>query len=137
MSTHARIRKSGLLRGALAALAFSALAGCAPSYGSIDFDAVSTPPVSVTVRSFLIDMPAGIAVVVRVKPISDNANDYDASYNVDLFSQDRDVLTVHRRNSRREFVLVGVNPGETCLEVEIDGRPEECIDVEITEPEGI
>lgn len=123
------------IRRAVGGLLLTA-AACMPNYGTVEFEAVSNPPVPVTIRSFLIEMPAGVAAVVRVRPISENRNDYDSSYKVDLFSSDRDVFVVERRPSRREFVLIGVNPGTTCLEVEIDGRPEDCIDVEITAPEG-
>lgn len=119
---------------ALAALAVCTLA-CSPAFGTVEFESVSTPPVNVTVRGFFIEMPAGIAAVVRATPLSDSATDYDSGHRVDLISQDRDVFRVERRPSRREFVFVGINPGSTCVEVRIDGRPEDCIEVEITEPE--
>ena len=77
-----------------------------------------------------------MAVVVEATPISDNANEYDSSYKLDFFSQDRDVFRVFRREDRREFVFVGVAPGNTCVEVEIDGRAEDCIDVTVEAPEG-
>ena len=124
-----------LVRGVFSLLALSTTA-CQPSYGSIEFEPLSTPPVSVTVRSFLIEMPEGVAVVVRATPISDSREEYESGDKVDLFSRDRDVLTVHRRDHRREFVLVGVGAGSTCLEVEIDGQPQECIDVEISGAAG-
>ena len=129
-----RSPRAWLRRGLVGVLL--AAAACIPSYGTVEFEAVSNPPVPVTIRSFLIEMPAGVAAVVRARPISENRNEYDSSYKVDLFSADRDILVVERRPSRREFVLIGVNPGSTCLEVEIDGRPEDCIDVEILPPEG-
>lgn len=113
-----------------------AIGGCAPDYGTVEFGAVSTPPTPVTIRSNFIEMPVGIGAVVRADPVSDNVNDYDSSYKLDLFSRDRGVFRVHRRANRREFVFVGIAEGSTCLQVEIDGRPHECIDVEITPPEG-
>lgn len=108
--------------------------GCAPSYGTVELQPLSTPPVSVTVRDFLVEMPAGIAVVVEASPESDNANDYDDTYRLDLIAKDRDVFTVYRREDRREFVFVGIAEGETCLEVIIDGTPMDCIDVTVTPP---
>lgn len=120
----------------LCALLFAAPAACAPSYGAIDIEPISTPPVSVTVRDFLIEMPAGIAVVVQVSPRSDNQNEYDDTYKVDLISQDREIFNVYRREDRREFVLVGVAEGDTCVEVRIDGSPQDCIEVTITPPAG-
>ena len=121
----------------LASALFAALGGsiaCAPAYGTVEIEPISTPPVSVTVRDFLIEMPAGIAVVVQATPRSDNANDYDETYKLDLISRDRDVFTVYRREDRREFVFVGIAEGETCLEVIVDGTPHDCIDVTVTPP---
>ena len=122
------------MRSIMAGFALAA-AACSPSYGTVEFYAVSTPPVGVTVRSFFIELPAGVAAVVRAAPDSENNNPYE-DYKMDLFARDHDILTVERRPSRREFVLIGNNPGTTCLEVIIDGRTEDCIDVEVTEPEG-
>jgi len=127
--------RKNFVRGVFSLLALSTVA-CQPSYGSIEFEPLSTPPVAVTVRSFLIEMPEGVAVVVRATPISDGREEYESGDKVDLYSRDRDVMTVHRRDHRREFVLVGVSAGSTCLEVEIDGEPQECIDVEITGASG-
>jgi hypothetical protein len=107
---------------------------CAPSYGTVALEPISTPPVTVTVRDFLVEMPAGIAVVVRASPESGNANEYDETYKLDLISKDRDVFTVYRREDRREFVFVGIAEGETCVEVIIDGTPHDCIDVTVTPP---
>ncbi|MBL4687473.1 MAG: hypothetical protein JKY37_22950 [Nannocystaceae bacterium] len=125
-----------ILASCTLAVACLSATACQPSYQAIEFNTISSPPVNVTIRDFLIEMPAGVGAAVRVSPISANNNEYDSGQRIDLRSQDRDVLTVYRRKSRREFVLVGVNPGTTCLEVVIDGRGEECIDVEISEPAG-
>src|SRR5688572_16956203 len=97
-----------------AAILLLAATACAPSYGTVELEPLSTPPVSVTVREFLIEMPAGVAVVVEAVPVSDNGNDYDDSYKLDLIAKDRDVFQVHRRESRSEFVFVGILEGETC-----------------------
>ncbi len=122
-------------RFARAFAAFSLLGaalGCQPDFGVLEFDPISTPPTSIQLRSFLIEIPAGVAVVVEAKPISRNDVVYGSDTRVDLISQDRDVLVVQRRSDRRQFALVGVAPGETCVEVFIDGRSEDCIDAVVT-----
>jgi hypothetical protein len=117
----------------LFALALAAI-GCAPSYGSVDFDPISAPPAFVDISEALIVMPAGVAVVVQATLHSDSREDYDDTYRLDLISRDRDVFTTFRRPDDREFTLVGVLEGQTCLEVRIEGDVKDCIDVEIQAP---
>jgi hypothetical protein len=105
---------------------------CQPSYGEVDFRPISSPPTTVAVRSHLIEIPAGMAVGVRAELDSDNDNDFDSSHDLDLIPQDRDVMVVQLRPHPREFIFVGVAPGETCLEVFIESDSVDCIEVEIT-----
>ena len=44
------------------------------------------------------------------------------------------IFTTYPRAERDEFVLVGVNPGETCMDVVIEGDAEGCVPVTITQP---
>lgn len=113
---------------ALAAMLLS-LGACQPQYAGLSIEPVSTPPTTVTVRPHLIELPVGVAVVIAVRPRSSSSEFYSSSTRVDLVSLDRSVFNTQRREDPREFVLVGVAPGETCVEVRIDGAPEECIDV--------
>ncbi len=116
------------------ALAAAVIAGCQPAFDSVDLVAVSTPPVEVTVRDFLVELPAGTAVVVATVPRSGNRHDYDDETVVDLVSDDPDVMDVFGRPTAREFVLVGIDAGETCLRVHIDGMVRDCIDVVVEPP---
>jgi hypothetical protein len=79
-------------------------------------------------------MPAGVAVVVEAELLSDGTRPYDDSFALDLLSQDRVVFTTYQREDPREFVLVGINPGETCMDVVINGDAEDCVPVTITQP---
>jgi len=115
-------------------LALLALAACAPDYAYLDVDPVSTPPVFVDITDASITLPAGIAVVVKASPRSGNSEDYDENNQLDLISQDRDVLTTFRRDDPRQFVLAGVFEGETCVEVRIDGDVKDCIPVLVEPP---
>ena len=112
------------------------LAGCQPAYESVDVVAVSTTPVEVTVRDFLVELPAGTAVVVAVTPRSGNRHDYDDKTLVQLQTEDAHVMTVYARPQPREFVLVGVDAGETCLQVRLDGVARDCISVVVEPPSG-
>lgn len=104
---------------------------CKPDYGGMIIEPLSTPPVTVTVQSTLIEMPAGIAIAIEARPRSSSSESYPEGTRVDLISQDREVLVVQRREDRRQFVLVGVAAGDTCLEVQLDGDAQECIEVSV------
>jgi hypothetical protein len=108
---------------------------CQPNYAGISIEPVSTPPTSVTVRPHLFELPVGVAVAISVRPRSSSNEPYHSNARVELVSLDRNIFDVKRRDDAREFVLVGVAPGETCVEVRIDGVPEECIDA-VVRPQG-
>jgi hypothetical protein len=112
-----------------------AMAACQPNYNGLAIEPVSTPPTSVTVRPHLFELPVGVAVAISVKPRSSSQEPYHSSARVELVSLDRNVFDVKRRDDPREFVLIGVAPGETCVEVRIDGVAEECIDA-VVRPQG-
>jgi len=113
------------------------LLGCAPEWGSLEFELLNSPPsphVLVDRYGEHIRLPEAIAVVVSAHPISDNGVDYDDHERVELVSENPAVFRVYRRPNRNEFVFVGVTAGTTCVEVRIDGSAEECIPVEVTPP---
>jgi hypothetical protein len=101
---------------------------CQPKYDGLGIEPVSTPPTSAKVRPHLFELPVGVAVVISVRPRSSGFEHYDSNTRVELVSLDRNIFDVRRRENEREFVLIGVAPGETCVEVRIDRTPEECID---------
>lgn len=118
---------------AAVALAGSTI-GCMPNYSSIEIDTVSTPPASTTVRDHFIEIPAGVAVVIRAEPLSNNHREYKGGTSLDLFSSDRTIFSTFPRPSSSEFVIVGLEPGRACLEVVVEGDQEDCIDVTVLPP---
>lgn len=120
-------------RWALGALA---LLGCQPDFGTIETVAISSPPGSVNIERYgtYVEVPAGVAVVIRTDIDSRTRTEYEDDTRLDLLSKDREIATTYRRPSPREFVVVGLNPGETCLEVTIEGDAQDCIPVTVTEP---
>ena len=108
--------------------------GCAPDFGRVELEPLSTPPVPVSVRGSRVELPAGVAVVVQAELQSDNARPYDENFTLDLLSQDRVVFTTYTREETNQFVLVGINPGETCMDVVIEGHVEGCVPVTVTQP---
>jgi hypothetical protein len=99
-------------------------------YDGLSFDVQSAPPVPVSVESDRIELVAGIAVKVSVKPESDGRS-YSSKDAVTLRAEDSAIFEVYSSEDAREFVLVGLREGNTCLEVRINRREEECIEVRV------
>jgi hypothetical protein len=116
----------------LCALAALTLMACVrdEKYDGLSFDVQSSPPVPVSVESDRIELIVGIAVKIEVSPRSAGRS-YSSRDQVDLRADDSDLFEVYGAEDPREFVLVGLREGESCLEVNINGRMEECIEVRI------
>lgn len=111
----------------LACLALCLLAGCQPRYETLEFELLTSPPVPVRVSGAEIELPVGLAVAVRVAPQSGNGPQYTDDDLVVLRSRDRAVALSEPAGADREFVLVGVAEGETCIAVEINHDEADCI----------
>ena len=99
-------------------------------YAGLSFDVQSSPPIPVSIESDRIKLVAGIAVKVEVEPLSDG-DSYSSQDLVALRADDSDIFDVYAAESTREFVLVGLREGETCLSVRINRHEEECIEVRV------
>ncbi len=114
------------------ALAALVLMACVrdEKYDGLSFDVQSSPPVPVSVEGDRIELVAGIAVKVEVEPRS-SGRSYSSDDQVNLRADDGDIFEVYGAEDPREFVLVGLREGESCLEVRINRRMEECIEVRV------
>jgi hypothetical protein len=99
-------------------------------YAGLTFDVQSSPPVPESIESDRIELVAGIAVKVKVKPES-GGHSYSSTDIVALRADDSDIFDVFGAEDAREFVFVGLREGESCLQVLINGRDQECIDVRV------
>ena len=113
---------------ALALLAF----GCAPStdYDGLSFETKSVPPVPVSFESDRIEIPVGIAVKIDVT-LHSEGRAYDDDDTLSLRADDEDLLEVYGAGGGREFVFVGLREGDTCLEVRVNRKEKECIEVRV------
>jgi hypothetical protein len=117
----------------LVLLTLAPASGCQPDFSGLDFEGVSSPPSGVTtiVRDDEIEIPEGIAIAVRVTPHSSNLTPYDSTNRVELRGRDEAILDVEPTEEERVWVLIGIDVGSTCVEVEIDGREQDCIDASV------
>ena len=115
-----------------------AMVACEPKYQSLDIRQLSTPPqpFATQIRNNQILIPEGIATLISAVPISRNSEEYPAHVQVELWSEHPKVLFVQPAAKKFEFVLIGIEQGQTCMLVEIDGSIKECIPVLVTTSVG-
>jgi len=113
----------------------AALPACGPKFDHLEISAENLTPDEAQVTGEPLVIPPGNAIAVTVEPESRTSKDYDDDTDVALASEDPAVLDVLVGALDREFVLVGVAEGETCMEVEVDGDRVDCIAVEVRTPE--
>jgi len=114
----------------LGAMTFAALA-CSPDYQTVRLTAVSNPPAAVNIRGNRIEIPAGIAVVIRADLVSSTNEDYPDNGELELYSSDQSIFDVYPRPDDAEFVVIGIAPGMACMDVVVDGRQEDCVEVTV------
>jgi hypothetical protein len=106
--------------------------GCnsSPHYDGLSFELQSSPPQPASFESDRIEVPAGVAVKVKVKPLS-RGEHYDADALLILRPNNAERLAVYDTMEDHAFVFVGLREGETCLRVEIDREEQECLEVRV------
>jgi hypothetical protein len=118
------------MTGALAC-ALSCATGCSPSFDHLDFKPQTTPPLSITLASDQVEVPAGIAVdVAPVAMAGDQALDKSI---VQITSTDPTVLGIAPVSGKAgSFVIFGVSTGKASVTVTVDGDPKETIPAQVT-----
>ncbi len=109
------------------------LSGCDPEYDSVDFRVISDPPVDVIVKSDSIELTSGVVVMVKAKLLDDDGDEFASGDDVQFVSQNISVFTMRNGVEEREFALIAVSPGQTTLEVQVDGKVKDRLDVVVTE----
>ncbi len=105
---------------------------CGPEFDYLDLYVVSEPAFAVDVGSDAVRLPAGATVVVTAHPRSSKRKDYDSNTDLELNSENDAVFAVNPGLHRNEFAFIGISPGQTRIEVRVDGHLEDHIDVVVT-----
>ena len=103
-------------------------------YAGSDFELQYAPPSTASFESDRIQIVAGEAVKVRVLPRSSGELDYSPDDLLSVRPQIASILEVYSTEREHEFVFVANEPGQTCVEVIINRRREDCVDVRVTPP---
>jgi len=105
--------------------------GCTSDH-SLEYTLLSDPPESVLLSDDVIEIPAGVAVAARVVPIED---DERGSQRVRFAPQRVGIIGIENvADEDRAFVLWGMEPGQSDVDVSFDGERVLRIQAVVTEP---
>jgi hypothetical protein len=92
--------------------------GCS-SERRVDFRILTNAPPEILVTGDLIEIPAGMAVGVRAVAVIDDERRPDR---VELFPQRNNIVGIEPSLGDRTWVIWGINPGSTAVEIFIAGE---------------
>lgn len=116
----------------LGAFLVAVSSGCAQAeFGELEVEMQSSPPVTVDVRSSGITLPVGIAVRLKVKPVSKSTQRYTSNDELEFQSNNPSVMEAFQFEETSQVVLTGARVGETCLRVLVNQREVECLSVNV------
>ncbi|APR81381.1 Hypothetical protein A7982_06728 [Minicystis rosea] len=98
----------------------AALTGCGPRFDHLDFAQRTSPPLTATLSSTLVSIPAGIAVAFDPLPREDDGELIE-KVEVDLVSSNIGVLGVDH-DTEDGFVIYGVSEGSATISIFLDGE---------------
>lgn len=132
MVTFIRAGKLGLA----AMTAVGLVIGCTqPEFGHLEVDQVSNSPAPVDVTSGLVTIPIGIALNIKVKPVSSSRQGYTANDDLSFETENSSVMEAFQIEESSKVVITGVRVGETCLRVLVNHREVDCLRVEVVDQE--
>lgn len=117
--------KRGLIAGALM------LAGCGADYGGLAIEIEGSTLAGDYVESRRMNLVLGHVVRVHARPRSLSAVVYEDSARFELSPADPTIVRTYRDPEEWRWVIVARGVGTSCIEVVIDGKVEECIEVNI------
>lgn len=119
--------------GAVLALMLTA---CAPDYGGLAIEIEGVALAGDYVESRRINLVLGHVIRVHARPRSLTSQVYEDPGRFELLSASPDVARVYRDPEDWRWVLVGRGGGNTCIEVRIDGKREECLEIRVQAEAG-
>jgi hypothetical protein len=112
------------------------IVACQPQYEQLEVRVAGEPRDGTVVAAEQFRVPVGTATAIRVAPIASGRRDYEPFHLVELRSRNESVLGVLEGPELDVFVLLGVAPGETTVDVSIRGRHVDEIPGEVIEQAG-
>lgn len=99
-----------------------------PEYEELSFTELSTPPIGyyTYVGPERIELPSGILQAVEAE-VEYGGDRYLIGSFIDLDSRNENIFLVIPMKEKNQFLLIGRTPGQTCMNVTVNGEREECI----------
>jgi hypothetical protein len=110
------------------------LAGCLQAdFGELRVEQRSNAPLPIEVDERQVIIPIGIAVTLKVKPVSANRQKYTSNDDLEFASDNPSVMQAFQIEETSEVVVTGVRLGSTCLRVIVNDEDVACLDVRVRE----
>ena len=108
--------------------------GCLQAdFGELRVEQRSFAPLNVEADDNQVVLPVGIAVRLKVKPVSDNHQKYTSNDDLEFASDNTSVMDAFQLDESSEVVVTGVRPGNACLRVIVNDEEVTCLDVRVVE----
>ncbi len=120
----------------LAAVVALMLTACAPDYGGLAIEIEGVALAGDYVESRRINLVLGHVIRVHARPRSLTSQVYEDPGRFELATAAPDLVRVYRDAEDWRWVLVGRGSGNTCIEVRIDGKREECLEIRVQAEAG-
>lgn len=115
----------------------SSLQGCmSAKFGELEIEQQSWPPLAIEFSSSEVTIPVGIAVKLRVRPVSDSAQQYTANDELRFESANRSVVGVFQIQETSQVVITGARVGSACMRVLVNGAQVDCLQLSVVEQEA-
>lgn len=121
-----------LARAGLFGVVFGSATGCfRPEFGHIEVEQRSSSPVPVDVSNDQVTIPLGIALRLKVKPVSDSRQGYTSNDELAFKTDNASVMESFQIDETSQVVITGVRVGETCLRVIVNHDQVDCLAVNV------
>jgi hypothetical protein len=117
----------------VALVGFSAVGCLQAEFGDLRVEQRSFAPLNIEVDDQQVIVPVGLAVKLKVKPISGNRQEYTSNDDLEFASDNPSVMDAFQIDDSSEVVVAGVREGRTCLRVVVNRDEVTCLAVRVTQ----
>lgn len=104
-----------------------------PEFGYLEVEQRSSSPLPVDVDDNGVTLPLGVALRLKVKPVSDNRQPYTANDDLEFKSDNSSVMGAYQLEKTSQVVITGARVGKTCLRVLVNKHEVDCLAVRVVE----
>lgn len=106
-----------------------------PEFSHLEVEQRSSSPLPVDVSNRRVTIPVGVAVRLKVKPVSKGERRYSSTDDLEFATDNSSVMDAFQVEETSQVVVTGGRAGTTCLRVIVNDQQVECLRVEVIEQE--